>query len=631
MLLLVLIIAALGVAVWYLNKRHDLFADLIRCKQLVQVSFFWWLAQKLNRVSTFNNFEHYYKVQPDHPFIKYVEPIPFNSDTPLEHRFKVRVLTYKQAYILCQKLSAYLEREHGVRKNDVVAMDYTNKLEFIIIWLALWNLGAIPAMINYNLSGESLEHCITVSEAKLVLVDPEIYKNVEPSISKFESEQRKVLNMTDEVFDHAYQSSGMHPYVNTSPKPQDPACYIFTSGTTGFPKAAGVSWKKCHWGPLLYATVGGFSYKDNLYSAMPLYHSTAAILGFLSMLMVGGTYTIGHKFSASTYWTQVMISGSNSIQYVGEICRYLLNSPPSVHERSHSVKVAHGNGLRSDIWAKFKERFNIPIVNEFYAATECPFSITNYQKGNKAVGACGSYGTLATYILRTTRWNIAAIDSDSQDLYRDPKTGLGKSVPPNVAGEIVFKIRNDVQLEYQGYAGNAAASEEKIARNVFKQGDTWIRSGDLAKFDKDYNVYFVDRLGDTFRWKSENVSTNEVEAVMGKFDNVGVPVCVGVKVPNHEGRAGLAVIKLLNKERGFDFKGFAEYMKLRLPKYAVPVFLKLVDEIPVTGSNKILKRAFRDQKIPPEDSETLYWLKGPEYVPLDKAEWERVESGELRF
>lgn len=624
-------IAALGAALWYAHTRHALFADIVRLKQLLQVCFLWWLAQRLNRVSVFNNFEHFAKVQMHHPFLKYVEPVPHAADAPLESRFKVRVLSYKQTLILCQKLSAYLERELGVKAHDVVAMDYTNNLEFIIVWLALWNLGAVPAMINYNLHGESLEHCVRVSGCSLLLVDPEVEKNVAGSADAFAAAGVRTVVLSDAVFDYAYQNFGMHPYVNTSPAPQDPACYIFTSGTSGFPKAAGVSWKKCHWGPLLYATVGKMSSKDTLYSAMPLYHSTAAILGFLSVLTVGGTYAIGHKFSASTYWTQVKLSEATAIQYVGEVCRYLLNSPEGPDERAHRVKIAHGNGLRADIWARFKERFNIDTVNEFYAATECPFSITNMQTGDKAVGACGSYGTLGTLILRNTRWNLAAIDPDSQDLRRDPKTGLCESVPPNVPGEIVFKVRNDVQREYQGYAGNQAASDEKVARSVFRKGDTWIRTGDLAKFDSDYNVYFVDRLGDTFRWKSENVSTNEVEAVMGRFDNVGVPVCVGVKVPNHEGRAGLAVVKLLHPEQGLDMRHFAEFLTQRLPKYAVPLFLKITDTIPVTGSNKILKRTFREQKIPPPEGETLYWLKGGEYVPLEAADWAQVESGALRL
>lgn len=621
------------VVIYYLNRRYSVLKDLIRCKQLLSVCFLWWLAQKLNRVSSFNNFEHLAKVQMHHPFLKYIEPQPNSEHKPLEERFIVRTLSYRQTLVLCQKFSAYLASDLHVQAGDTVAMYYTNNLEFIIIWLALWNLGAIPAMINYNLEGDSLQHCVEISSCKLLLVDPEVCGNVVPSVSYFQSKNINTIVLSQDKFDYAYHNFGMHPYVNTSPKISDAACYIFTSGTSGFPKAAGVSWKKCHWGPLLYATVGKFSKDDTLYSSMPLYHSTAAILGFLSILHVGGTYAIGHKFSASTFWTQVMLAKATSIQYVGEVCRYLLNSPIGPHEKSHSVKIAHGNGLRSDIWIDFKKRFNIPTINEFYAATECPFSITNMQEGDYAVGACGSYGALATMILRNTRWNIAAVDPNTLDLFRDAVTGVGKSVTPNVPGEIVFKITGNVTKEYQGYAGNTAASDEKIARNVFKKGDTWIRSGDLAKFDDDYNVYFVDRLGDTFRWKSENVSTNEVEEVLGKFPGVAVPVCVGIKVLNHEGRAGFAVLKLSDEqdESNFDFQGFASHVKRRLPKYAVPIFLKIVSNIPTTGSNKILKRVFRDQELPPSDHEVLYWLKGDSYTVLTTEDWLHIENGELRL
>nr|AMO44422.1 long chain fatty acid transport protein [Starmerella bombicola] len=626
------IAAAAALGATYVDARLDFLNDLVRMKLLFGASLRWYLAQKRDKVSVFNVFEECVRKTPNKTFLVYPEPTVEVSEDPssvLEDLFIVRKYTYAEAHERIQKISAYLRDVQGIKTKDTVAIDFVNKPEMIFVWFALWNLSAKPAMINYNLQGKSLSHCVRVSQSKLLIVDEEATDNGLSVSEELEKQDGIPTIVAGKVFfEEIYRNFKPVSYVPDHQKPFDASCYIFTSGTTGLPKAATMSWKKAYWGADLYSSISFYSPHDTLYSAMPLYHSTAAVLGVLGSIHKNGTYAIGHKFSTTSFWVQARLTKATAIQYVGETCRYLLNAPETADDKLHQVKIAHGNGMRPDVWQKFKDRFNIGAISEFYAATESPTAINNVQRGAYGVGACGHYGTVATRVLHRTRWNIAAIDVDTQDLWRDPKTGLCRETHSDEPGEFLFKLDpKNIKLDFQGYVGNQSATDEKLVFDVFKKGDAWVRSGDLLRADKDHSVYFVDRLGDTFRWKSENVSTNEVEEAVVDFGGVDLCVCVGVQVPKHEGRAGFAVIKLNNPRKQLDMDKLGKHLLERLPRYAVPIFIKFVDTVTITGNNKVQKKEFRNQQIPAPAGQTIYWLEGTSYKPLTADAWARVENG----
>lgn len=627
-------LAVLGTS--YLDSRLDTINDLIRMKTLFGSNLRWAIAQKQDKVNVFHVFEKYVRNTPNKTFLVYPEPLAeasLDSKRPLEDFFIVRKYTYAEAHEKIQKISAYLIDLHGIKEKDTVAIDFVNKPEMVFVWFALWNVGAKPAMINYNLQGRSLSHCVRVSQSKLLIVDEEV-SDYGLTVSEELEKQYGILTVvaTKSLFEDIYHKYKPLSLVNDHPKSFDASCYIFTSGTTGLPKAATMSWKKAFWGADLYSSISFYNANQTLYSAMPLYHSTAAVLGLLGTVHKGGTYAIGHKFSTTSFWVQARLSEASAIQYVGETCRYLLNAPENPNDKLHQVKIAHGNGMRPDVWLKFKERFNIGAISEFYAATESPTAINNVQRGGFGVGACGHYGSLVTLVLHHSKWNLVAVDPDTSSLWRDPKTNLCRETLPDEPGEFLYKLDpKNIKLDFQGYVGNQEATDEKIVFDVFKKGDVWMRSGDLLRTDKDHCVYFVDRLGDTFRWKSENVSTNEVEEAIVEFGGVDLSVCVGVQVPKHEGRAGFAVIKLKNPEKQLDMSLLGKHLLERLPRYAVPIFIKFVDSITITGNNKIQKKEFRNQKIPAPPGETIFWLEGTSYKPLTADAWARVENGRYKL
>lgn len=587
-----------------------------------------------DRLNGFYTFESWALSQPDATYLIYPEPVNGKVHKNLKNLdglFNVKKYTWKQAYDIVLQYSDVLYNDYGVRPNDVVAVDFVNKDSFVFLWLALWNIGAVPALINYNLQGRSLIHCVETAKAKILLVDDEVAENGHEVESQLNSANVKVAYHDDAFRAKVSQAAGFRLPDSHRPVPNlwDPACYIYTSGTTGLPKAAVMSWKKASTGAKLYGAITFLNPKDVFYTSMPLYHSTAAVLGFLNCMHMGTTFAIGHKFSTTTFWTQVKLCDATVIQYVGETCRYLFNAPSTPEERTHRVRMACGNGIRPDIWAKFKERFNIPIINEFYGATEFPFVVTNHQEGNFGIGACGAYGDIATFLLTHAKVGIAAVDpEDPENLFRDPENNnLGRRALPDEPGEFVFKLnRNDIKADFQGYTGNQKATEEKIVYDLFKKGDCWMRSGDLLRMNKDNQIFFCDRMGDTFRWKSENVSTNEVEEFITHDPAIKQAVVVGVKVPQHEGRAGFAVIELNKGAQQPDGKQLAQRLLKELPRYAVPVFIKYVGEIETTGNNKIQKKKFRNQKLPSPE-EQIYWLYNDAYVPLTEDNWFSIEKG----
>lgn len=621
----------------YIDAKHGINEDIKTIGTVLRLMAKVAIQEKLGVSNILYLLEKHLYRRPNDTALEYVRQVNPNA-TNLDNQFKVEKWTWEEMFNQVYKYAHVLYYDYGIESKDCVAMDCTNNPDFIFLWLALWSIGAVPVFINYNLTDKSLLHCIKISQSKYIFTDMEVADNVLALKDDIAALDKQIV-LLDGNFRHqvskAYKLIVPQPERNKDKSPWSPAMYIYTSGTTGLPKSAIFSWTKAVIGGGSYGAAMRIGKQDVVYSPMPLYHSTAAALGFLSTMINGGTYAIGHKFSARTYWTQAKLCNATYVQYVGEVCRYLLNSPPGPDDQNHNVKVAIGNGMRADVWQKFKDRFNVSTIGEFYGATELPTALTNFQQGDVGVGAVANYGTILKHFLFNTRYCLAAVDpEDANSLWRDPNTGFGRKTGTNEPGELLLKVPNPQAIErvFQGYSNDKKSGDSKIVRDFFKKGDAWIRSGDLLKLDDNSMVYFTDRLGDTFRWKSENVSTNEVEEAFSGVQGVNQVVVVGVSVPNHEGRAGFAVIEPTNLNGKLpDTKLIAQKLKKELPKYAVPVFVKFTKEkLESTGTMKVQKARYRNQKIP-SDEETVYVFKGDDYKPITQNEWNDIVNGKSRL
>jgi acyl-CoA synthetase (AMP-forming)/AMP-acid ligase II len=379
---------------------------------------------------------------------------------------------------------------------------------------------------------------------------------------------------------------------------------------------------------------------DQWYNSMPLYHGTGAITS-MTGLLGGISLALAPKFSVSNFWPDVHNSGSTFFIYVGETARYLLNAPPHPLERSHKLRCGYGNGLRPDVWEKFKTRFNIPQIAEFFNSTEGMFGLLNYNTGPFTDACVGHHGL----VLRTLMKNVyipVAIDHETGDIWRDPTTGLAKRNSYDEGGEMLVAVPN--KEAFQGYWRAQAATDKRFCSDVFKKGDLYYRSGDALRRDEDGKWYFLDRLGDTFRWKSENVSTAEVAECLGRFPGVAEANVYGVLVPNHEGRAGCAAVDLepgLSTE-SFDFEKLREHAVRHLPRYAVPVFIRVVAKSTHIHNHKQNKVPLRKEGVDPKaigsespegGEDKFLWLcpRRKVYVPFGQSEWEVLEKGQARL
>ncbi|KAI9713728.1 MAG: hypothetical protein M1812_006566 [Candelaria pacifica] len=565
--------------------------------------------------------------------------------------YEGRQWTFKETYDTVLQYATWLKLKYSIGPKEIVAMDFVNSPKFIFLWMALWSLGARPAFINYNLTAKPLLHCIRISTARILLVDDEVRSSfTEETLSELSSSQFRdgrgpveVAFFTPEMEAEVANTEGVRePDTSRSgAKITDMAILIFTSGTTGMPKAAIVSWSKCTLGPMFATGWMGWTKKDRLYTCMPLYHSSAAVLGVFSALHASSSVAIGHRFSTKSFWKEVRESDSTIIQYVGETCRYLLAAPPQVDsttgqniDTKNNVRIAFGNGLRPDVWNRFKERFGVPTIAEFYAATEGTSGSWNLSKNDFTRGAIGKMGWLGQALVGAS-YVIVEIDWETETPFRDPETGFARRVSPGERGELLYQLDPaDINKSYQGYFNNKKASEGKIMRDVFTKGDAYFRSGDVVRVDNEGRCYFSDRIGDTFRWKGENVSTNEVAECLGHHPAVHEANVYGVSLPHHDGRAGCAALELAESPPPAQLlKAISEHVNNTLPRYATPIFLRVTTSMQRTGNNKQQKHVLRQEGVQPDKvgEDKLFWMKGGEYVRFGQKDWEELNGGRVRL
>jgi fatty-acyl-CoA synthase len=493
----------------------------------------------------------------------------------------------------------------------------------VAAWLGIAAAGGVTALLNTHLSGQSLAHCICLARPKLAIVSPPLLDRFSGCLEYVAPELCSSMRIVMHEPGLAQPSSERE--IDTSVSINDPALLIYTSGTTGFPKAARVSHRRIMNWSFWFKGMAEMTPADRIYNCLPLYHSVGGVVAVGSLLAAGGSVAIAPKFSLSSFWEDVCSYDCTLFQYIGELCRYLVNAPPDPHERHHRLRMAIGNGLAAGVWERFRERFAIPKILEFYASTEGNFSLYN------AEGKPGSIGRVPSYLAH--RFPVALVrHDDAAGIPLRGENGLCVRVARGETGEAVGRVGAGTEGggEFEGYT-DRADTELKILRNVFANGDKWFRTGDLMRCDAAGFYYFVDRIGDTFRWKGENVSTSEVAAIAASCPGVVEAVVYGVAVPGSEGRAGMA--KLVVGE-GFDLAVLRTHLRAALPSYAVPIFLRIGTSLDATETFKYKKMELVKEGFDPVVSKQQFYVEdhaSGHYVPLDRDMHARILAGYMRL
>uniref|UniRef100_A0A8C8HR61 Very long-chain fatty acid transport protein n=1 Tax=Oncorhynchus tshawytscha TaxID=74940 RepID=A0A8C8HR61_ONCTS len=516
---------------------------------------------------------------------------------------------------------ANLLLQRGFVEGDVVALFMENRSQYVGLWLGMAKIGVEAALINFNLRLEALVHCVTISNAKAVVFGSELTE----VFAVFQARSIKplvlLLSPLFSIVGLLYVFIDFSPYVGLP----DRLFYIYTSGTTGMPKAAIVVHSRYYRMAALVYYGFGMTSDDVLYDCLPLYHSAGNIVGVGQCLIHGMTVVIKKKFSASRFWDDCAKYNCTIVQYIGEICRYLLNQPVKEIEGKHKVRMALGNGLRQSIWEEFTSRFNVPQIAEFYGATECNCSLGNF---DNMTGACGFNSQILPFIYPI---RLVKVDEETMELIRGPD---GVCIPcgPGEPGQLVGRInQKDPLRRFDGYV-NEGANSKKTANSVFKKGDTAYLSGDVLVMDQYGYMYFKDRTGDTFRWKGENVSTTEVEGTLSRLLDMMDVVVYGVEVPGAEGKAGMAAVA--DPERSTDLEKFGKDLEKALPPYARPVFLRFLKEVNKTGTYKFQKTDMRRDGFDPSMVSDKLYLLDPtrgRYVELHQELYSSIISGKQKL
>jgi len=520
----------------------------------------------------------------------------------------------------------------ALRGGDVVVLLMPNRVEYLCIWFGLTRIGATVALVNSQLTGNVLAHSINTVAPKHLIVDASLAPAVLEVRSRLPQNMVLWVSGTSPLdippLDAEIEHLSGAPLCTDDyvpPSLDDTALYIFTSGTTGLPKAAKVSHHRVmqwsHW----FAGMMDTSSKDRMYNCLPLYHSVGGVVATGATLVSGGAVVIRARFSASDFWRDVHEERCTIFQYIGELCRYLVNSPHHPLETQHALRLACGNGLRPEVWETFRHRFKLPRILEYYASTEGNFSLYNCESQP------GSIGRIPPFLAQRLPVALLRFDVESGAPRRDA-AGFCERAAANEIGEAVGMIP-DVAAgrigRFEGYADDDG-TERKVLRNVFKAGDAWYRTGDLMRRDEAGFYYFVDRVGDTYRWKGENVSTAEVLSALCECAGVVEGVVYGVAVPGADGRAGMAALVV---DRHFDLAQFHQNAAARLPAYARPVFLRLIAAIESTGTFKPRKQELVQEGFDPSLVHgPLYVidLKDGGYVPLDPSLHTAICEGTFR-
>nr|XP_057915635.1 long-chain fatty acid transport protein 6 isoform X2 [Doryrhamphus excisus] len=502
-------------------------------------------------------------------FIQQAQRIP---DKPFMI-YEGRILTYKDVEQRSNKFANVFLHKLNVRKGDCVALLMSNEPDFICVWFGLAKLGCSVAFLNTNIKSRSLLHCFNCCGAKTIIVgadvaclDGIISTLVEDNIQVWTMKSQCGNTQVDNLLAHidAASDKPVPAMLRAVTSLKSPTLYIFTSGTTGLPKAAVIT----HLQSLKAA--GGFwafgvTEKDIMYIPLPLYHSAASLIGIGGTIELGATCVLKKKFSASQFWSDCRKYNVTVFQYIGELCRYLCNQPQTEMDKVHTVRMGVGNGLRQDVWKEFQTRYGNIKMCEVYGSTEGNLCFMNH------IGKIGTVGRSNFFYRLLFKYDLVRYDVKKDEPMKD-RFGFCQRVKKGETGLLLSKV--GPRSPFFGYAGSKQLTENKLIRNVFVKGDVFLNTGDLMAEDHEGFICFKDRIGDTFRWKGENVATTEVAETLGLLDFVQEVNIYGVEIPGHEGRAGMAAM-ILRPDLKFDGNKLFEHVVRDLPTYAQPLFVRL--------------------------------------------------------
>ncbi len=545
-------------------------------------------------------------------------------------RFDGNVMTYGELDAFANKV-AHWALGQGLKAGDAVALFMENRPEYVAIWFGLSKIGVISGLINHNLSGEGLAHCVNIADAKLIIMGHEQAEQIDsarsfltgtPAMWAFDGcggAQDLTKALADMSDERPTRSHREHL------RGKDLCLYVYTSGTTGLPKAAKLTQSRTQGMMRTFVKPTGTTFRDRVYVSLPLYHSTGGICGVGIGLMTGASVILRKKFSVSKFWDDVTDEGATVFVYIGELCRYLLNQPTHPKERAHRLRTGFGNGLRPEIWQKFLDRFNVPDLVEFYGSTEGNVSFLNFD------GHVGAVGRIPKFLEKKFA-HIAFVKFDIEtELPVRGSDGFCIPADPDEVGEVLGKVGDEARTRFEGY-NDPEATKKKLLSDVFETGDLWFRTGDLMKKDADGYVFFVDRIGDTFRWKGENVATNEVGEALASMNGVAHANVYGVPIPGMDGKAGMAAIT--SDGSPIDFDTLYTQLCEALPTYAVPIFLRIQKEAETTGTFKYRKVDLVKDGFNPETVPEPLWFAHPDkkgYEPITHDIYESILAGTFKL
>ncbi|MEU7143542.1 long-chain-acyl-CoA synthetase [Nocardia sp. NPDC046473] len=547
-------------------------------------------------------------VQAEHPFLLYED----------------QQFDYAQANRIVNRI-AHAYRGAGVRKGDVLALLMENRPEFVWHYLAAGKLGVVTALVNTRARGDGLAHALSVCGANQLTVGSECLPAFLAVRDRVPEELLQRCRVDEDRKVPAGNAAGLLRFVQ-SPTSTDPpetaehtlgdtGAYIFTSGTTGLPKAAVMSYQRLTTvGRVTGALAWRLEPSDVIYNCLPLFHTNALVIALSSVLAHGATLALGRRFSAGTFWHDMHRFEATGCNYIGEMCRYLVNTPPDDRDRGHRVRVMVGQGLQADVWTALQARFAIPRIVEMYASTEGNIATINLSGEVGSVGKLRLGGKLA-------KW-----DFERDDFVRE--NGRLVESGPGETGVLLGPIRK--KTPFGGYR-DERATRAKVVTNAFRDGDALYNTGDVFRVDAKKNLFFMDRLGDTFRYKGENVSTTEVQEQLVRWPGIASASVYGVPIPGREGRAGMAAVVLADGAR-FDGDALAAHLDAALPPYARPVFVRVRPTLETTATLKLSKLALQREGFAPREGEPIYVRDAGDrtYQELTPERYEAIVRAEER-
>jgi acyl-CoA synthetase (AMP-forming)/AMP-acid ligase II len=517
----------------------------------------------------------------------------------------------------------------GLQRGDVMAVLMENRPEMLFVIAAAAKIGAVASLLNSSLRKEGLHHCMTVAPIKFYVIGEELTGAFDEIRAKLPQADKAhvyfILDRTKTPIPENYQdlrtliqaAAATNPATVEKVTSHDPFAYVFTSGTTGLPKAAfqyHKSWCRAgNWLGKIHIKMGP---KDVFYCPLPLFHTNPIKMAWSVAHVTGAALLITRKFSTSQFWNDTRKHNVTVFNYVGELCSYLYNAPEKPNDADNPVRAIIGNGLRPNIFKAFRKRFGIKEIFELYGSSEGDLSSINYLNLDETIGIF-------------VKAAVVKYNPETEEFIKDKNGRLQKAAQ----GEAGLLLAMADPMVFSGYI-NKADNERKMIRNAFKDGDAWFNTGDMVRSIGWGHYQFADRMGDTFRWKGENVATMEVEKAVYLSNQVEQCCVYGVEVKGSDGKLGMVSLIPDCDPGKFDLAGFGELLTTKLPAYAVPRFLRLARQFETTPTHKIKKMTMQEEgfniaKI--ADPIFILPLGEKSFKPLTPELYQAVLKGAVRF